>query len=69
MVYRYKLIKTRYGSNRYGKCEVCKRNVNTTYHQVEEKQYRQPNGKLSWTRHSCHDLFGHKSCLIRKRRK
>jgi len=61
--YRYILTKLRAGSDKYGNCEVCKKSVGTIYHQVEEKKY-----SGGWTRHNCTDLYGHKQCLLKKRR-
>jgi hypothetical protein len=66
--YRYKMWKLSAGSSKYGNCEVCKNPAGTTYHQVEERSYRKPDGSIGWTRNKCRDLFGHKSCLIKKRR-
>lgn len=81
--YRYSLKSTGYSSDRYGKCEVCRKHSSEVFHQVEERKY-DPNKahiddlledsavyqKLDpgWTRNKCFDLWGHKECLISKRR-
>ena len=64
MKYRYKLISTSYSSHRFGMCEVCGKFASHVFHQIEESEY-EPN---KWTRYQCVDLFGHKECLINRRR-
>jgi len=64
--YRYRLKKMDAGSERYGVCEVCKKSAKEMYMQTEEKQYRQPNLKWGWTNNG--HTFGHKSCLMKKRK-
>ena len=59
---RYRLIPTGYSSQRYGPCEVCKQPATEVFHQIEERTY-----VLGWTRYKCHDLFGHKQCLVAAR--
>lgn len=69
-MYRYKLHRHEHGSERYGPCEVCKKPMKgVSFHQAEEKKYSIRPGVTGWTRHNCHDLWGHKSCLMKKRRK
>ena len=62
--YRYIIRSTGHSSTKYGKCEVCRRPVSEVYHQVEEREYRPDH----WTHEKCRNLFGHKTCLISKRR-
>jgi hypothetical protein len=63
--YRYKLKKTGYGSERYGVCEVCKKQAKEIYMQTEEKKFM--IGKaIHWAHQG--SLFGHKKCLIKKRK-
>lgn len=58
----YRLVKADGGSSKYGPCEVCDKAPDTTYHQIERRAYLS-GGKLKWTNHGCHDLFGHRECL------
>jgi hypothetical protein len=65
--YRYKLFRKEHGSERFGPCEVCKKPmVGVSFHQIEERRYEHTGG--GWTQHQCNDLFGHKACLMKKRR-
>ncbi len=64
--YRYKILSTGYSSVHYGPCDVCKKHASEVYHLVEEQQYVRPDGKVSYTRYNCLDLFGHKECLLNK---
>ncbi len=66
-VYRYSLISTEYSSHRYGPCEVCNKHVSEVFSQSEERQFEYEGG-IHWTYNKCFDLFGHKECLIGKRR-
>jgi hypothetical protein len=65
--YRYKLTKESHGSNRYGPCEICKKSADTIYHQSREEKYIRPDGTEGWK--YAGDAFGHKTCLMKKRRK
>lgn len=62
-MHRYKLINTGYSSSRYGLCEICNKHVSEVFHQIEEKKY-----SGGWTRHNCHNLYGHSKCLKAERR-
>jgi len=50
---KYKLINERASSNKYGKCEICGKYVDSIYHQIEYKKY-----KSGWLVNK--ELFGHK---------
>lgn len=70
-MYRYKLVSTGDSSARYGNCDVCGKHVTEVFIQREERRYRfEHNGKIyeGWTGEGCHYLFGHKECLIAKRK-
>jgi len=67
-VYHYRITKLNGGSQKYGLCEVCKKECDVIFHQIEEKDYIDHNGKTSQTHTGCFDLFGHESCLINERR-
>lgn len=59
--FKYKLIKQ---AHNLGLCEVCSNPVETTYHQIETREYL-PN---RYTHYQCHDLFGHRDCLVNKQK-
>jgi hypothetical protein len=64
--YRYRLKKLDAGSEKYGKCEMCKKTVRgKMYTQVEEKSFIS-SGRVHWARTG--DAFGHKSCLMEMRK-
>lgn len=66
-MYKYRLINTGYSSSKYGLCEVCGEYVSEIFHQIEMKRYFiENNCKVleGWTYNDCHDLFGHKECLL-----
>ena len=66
--YLYRIFDMGPGSgNRFGACEVCGRPTNRVYHQIREREYLRPDGSIGLT--SIGDLFGHKSCLIARRKK
>ena len=67
-VFKYHIKNTGYGSDRYGPCEVCGDHADTIYAQIEERAYLHPDGHIGFTVHKCNNLFGHKDCLISKRR-
>lgn len=64
------------GSAKYGACEVCGNNCDTTYLQVETRDYayreRGMDGqweiRIGRTHHECYDLFGHRDCLVSRQR-
>jgi hypothetical protein len=69
----------RYGSDRFGPCEICGKHCDTTFYQVETRDYhiddrtRQVAKELGLTlsgqtHHGCASLFGHEACLAEKRR-
>ena len=64
--HRYKIIKESHGSDRYGPCEICHKDADTTYHQTKEKKYIRPDGSVGYK--YVGDAFGHKTCLIESRR-
>jgi hypothetical protein len=67
--YKYRIIEMNGGSSKFGNCDVCKKPAGKIYHQIEMREYIHPtNEKINYTRDGCHDLFGHKSCLIKKRK-
>lgn len=66
--YRYILHPMEDSSYRYGPCEVCGDFVPEIYSQVEEMEYTHPDGSKRWTRYGCQSMFGHKECLIGRRR-
>lgn len=55
------------GSGKYGPCEVCGRPTKRTFHQIRKREYLRPDGSIDIT--CIGDLFGHKSCLIARRKK
>ena len=70
-MYKYKLFNTGYSSSKYGLCEVCNDYASEIYHQIEMKHYMfECNSKVyeGWTNYGCHNLFGHKGCLLSKRK-
>lgn len=64
MEYNYRLVNTSESSKRYGNCEVCDEFCGEIYHQTESREYKP--GRFTYA--NCSDLFGHKDCLIAKRR-
>lgn len=63
--YRYTITSLAHwgpGSQRFGNCEICGKQVVTTYVQTEEVRAIDPDGAF-WTRHQCAMLFGHQDCL------
>jgi hypothetical protein len=69
--YRYQMHNTGESSAKYGDCEVCRKHVSEVWLQIEERTYAALPGEKGpfWTRAGCVDLFGHKKCLLSKRRK
>lgn len=67
--YRYNLSSTGYSSNHYSNCDICGKYATEVFYQTEEKQYFNPiTQQLSWTKNNCFDYFGHKECLLNRRR-
>jgi hypothetical protein len=72
--YRYRLSSTGGGSAKYGPCEVCRGNADTVYLQTEERAYTVSRPEITdgrvegFTGHKCHTYFGHRECLLSKRR-
>ena len=70
-IYRYSLKSTGGSSSKYGTCEVCKQHVAEVFAQYEERHYKfEHDGETfeGWTYNKCHSYFGHKDCLLSKRR-
>lgn len=71
-MYKYRLVRTGYSSNKYGPCEVCGKHAPEVYHQIESKYFKFVHNEAvyeGWTSYGCHNLFGHKECLISQRRR
>ncbi len=71
-VYRYRLTNTNHSSSKFGPCEVCQKHVSEVWFQVEERSYQpypDDDPSTPWTRVGCTTLFGHRRCLVAKRRK
>ena len=69
--FRYEISSTNESSDKYGKCDVCGKHASEVFHQMEEQYYRiEHDGKVyeGWTKHECHDHFGHEQCLLAQRR-
>jgi len=80
-IYRYQLTSTGHSSSRYGNCEVCGEHASEVFIQSEHRRYvvsdiedllEDPalyvGGELGWTANGCHYLFGHRGCLIDRRK-
>lgn len=65
--YTYHLTDMRAGSEKYGACEVCGKNVKKVYYAVEVKSFTRPDGTEGTTHRKCFDKFGHKECLVKWR--
>lgn len=70
--YHYTLSQLGGGSDKYGKCEVCKKDFDTGFLQTETQEYEElragsdaPN--ITLTRFACSDYIGHAECLVRVR--
>lgn len=61
----YNMHKSHGGSERFGPCECCGKNVDATYHLVGERVYVKPDGKESLTHHGGISKFGHYDCLAK----
>jgi hypothetical protein len=69
--YKYTLSSTGESSKKYGKCEVCGEHVSEVFLQSETKHYKfEHDGQIyeGWTHNKCNSYFGHKECLLSKRR-
>ena len=66
--YRYRLISTGAGSQKYGPCAGCGKSASEVYHQIEERAYTRDDGTEGWTSQGCYSIFGHQGCLIGRRR-
>lgn len=64
--FSYTLKSTRDSSMKYGSCEVCGKSVAEVYHQVCEISYVRHDGSTGW--YFVESIFGHKECLIGKRK-
>ena len=83
-MYRYRLASLRASSAQFGRCEVCRKHVSEVFLQTEEMRYTPSSDniervledprfytgsdKLGWTQAGCHSLFGHKECLLERRK-
>lgn len=70
-MYRYNLISINESSQKYGNCEVCGQHTTEIFLQNEERYYTfNYRGIMykGWTKNKCKDYFGHKKCLLSKRR-
>lgn len=66
-MYKYILTTTGHSSSKYGLCEVCGEYASEIFHQIEMKRYLIENNDNvfeGWTNYGCHNLFGHKECLL-----
>ena len=66
--YRYRVKSLEASSIKYGPCEVCGKHATEMFLQIEQRQYRKPNGEISYTGYGCRDMFGHYDCLVKARR-
>jgi hypothetical protein len=78
-MYHYKIRRMRGGSDKFGPCEICGEHCDTTYYQVETRDYhvddrtRQVASELGVTlsgrtHADCTSYWGHEACLAGKRR-
>ena len=63
-MYRYKLKRTQYSSERFGPCQVCKKNASEVYHQMARELFTDDEGQF-WG--AIPGLFGHEGCLVNAR--
>lgn len=62
--YVYRLAKMNGGSDKYGVCEVCDKEVDSTYLITQSRRYYCTiTHQEQATHHKCFQYFGHKSCL------
>jgi len=54
------------GSERYGPCEICKKPVWSMYLQITEKAILHDGRHMGWSAQG--STFGHKACLLKKRK-
>jgi hypothetical protein len=66
-VYVYRIRSTGAGSAKFGLCEVCQKYVSETFIQTEGVSFEY-EGQIMITHHECAILFGHRECLLGKRR-
>ena len=69
--YRYRIKSLGNSSAKFGNCEICNQHVSDTHYQVEERYYEfnsQDVSRQGWTSNKCHNMFGHKECLEKRRR-
>jgi len=59
-----RIKKLQSGSGRYGECEVCHKDVDTTYLLTPFRAYQTQRNETGLTHHKTHDVFGHKNCCI-----
>lgn len=71
MKYRYRIRNTGYSSKRFGLCEVCGKHASEVFSQIEEVHCKGEgrDEKDFWSQWDCTNLWGHKQCLVSKRRK
>lgn len=59
----YRMSRCGAGSDRFGKCEVCAKEVDSTYRLTSMRTYTRHDGSMGLTHHNGIDKFGHKDCL------
>jgi hypothetical protein len=59
----YRMTRCGAGSERFGNCEVCAKQVDSTYNLTSMRSYIRPDGTMGLTYHNCISKFGHKDCL------
>ena len=52
------------GSNRYGICEVCHKNVDITYLLTPFRAYQKQSNITGLTHYKTNDVFGHRDCCV-----
>lgn len=66
---KYRLSSLHDNSNKYGNCEVCGKYASEVFLQGESRLFYSPISKdMCWTYNGCFKYFGHKECLISKRK-
>ena len=59
----YRMARLNAGSAKYGPCECCGRDVDTTYYLVEGFTYSYRGRFEGVTHNDARNLFGHRECL------
>jgi hypothetical protein len=66
MIFQYKLSSTGGSSAKYGKCELCNKDVSEVFIQTKSKEFDRPEGTKGLAQ--INQTFGHENCLINVRR-